>query len=89
MGNREAGEAYAILNAGRALHFLHHDELVSKVDGAKPVLTAGAVPALVERALRVQHGDLADRPPTPAAQSFVESARRQLRSASSNDHPSS
>ena len=88
-GIENAGGAYAVLNAGRALHFLHHDELVSKVDGAKPALAAGAAPTLVERALRVQHGEVADRPPTPAAQSFVESARRQLQSASSNDHPSS
>ena len=77
-GEQHAGEAYVVLNAGRALRFLRDGALVSKLDGADAAIAAGVPTAIVERAVAVQHGRLLDRMPTEPARRLVRHARHLL-----------
>jgi len=76
-----AGESYAVLNAGRALRYLLDGSIVSKLDGATTALAEGAPAAIVERALDVRRGRVADRDPTEPALAFVAATRRRLAAA--------
>ncbi len=71
-GVEHASEAYAVLNACRALSYLSDDTIVSKIAGGQAALRQGLGPAeLIERALAQQRGDQPDQPPTPEAIRFV------------------
>lgn len=66
-----ASEAYVVLNAGRALRYLHDGQFVSKIDGAEEAIAVGAPLDLVARALASQRGARADRRPSPPAVAFA------------------
>ena len=71
-GLAHAPECYAVLNACRALVYMHDDAIVSKVAGGLAVLDCGLGPAgLVQRALDQQQARVPERPPAPDAVSFV------------------
>jgi streptomycin 3"-adenylyltransferase len=71
-GLAHAPECYAVLNACRALVYLHDDAIVSKVAGGLAALDRGLAPAgLVQRALDQQQARVPERPPAPDAVSFV------------------
>jgi hypothetical protein len=81
-GVEHAPEAYAVLNACRALIYLTDQQIVSKIAGGEAVLTRGAGPAeVIQRALDQQRGSRPDRPPAPDAASFVQATAAALRSA--------
>jgi hypothetical protein len=68
---KNAPEAYAVLNACRALAYLDHDEILSKIDGAHYALKRGASHELITGALAMQSGDRRDQPPSDAARRFI------------------
>jgi hypothetical protein len=81
-----ATEAYAVLNACRAMVFLADGRIVSKVAGGSIALDRGLGPrALLQRALDEQHGNAPRQPVTPEARDFVQSAAAALRSAASSE----
>lgn len=80
-GIGHAPEAYAVLNACRALIYLTDHKIVSKVAGGEAALRRGAGPAeVIQRALAQQRGSEPDRPPASDAVSFVLAAAATLRS---------
>ncbi len=81
-GLAHAAECYAVLNACRALVYLADDAIVSKVAGGLTALDRSlAPPGLVRDALDQQQGRAPERPPRPAAVSFVTGAAAALRAA--------
>ena len=81
-GLAHAPECYAVLNACRALVFLSDGTIVSKVAGGLAALDrASAPPGLVRDALDQQQGRTPERPPGPAAISFVTGVAAALRAA--------
>jgi streptomycin 3"-adenylyltransferase len=81
-GIGHAPEAYAVLNACRALVYLTDHKIVSKIAGGEAVLSRGTGPAeVIERALAQQRGSEPDQPPAPDAVSFVLATAAALRSA--------
>jgi hypothetical protein len=63
-GIEHAPEAYAVLNACRALIYLTDQQIVSKIAGGEAALRRGAGPAeVIQRALGQQRGSEPDRPP--------------------------
>jgi Domain of unknown function (DUF4111) len=78
-----AGEAYGVLNAGRALRYLSDGTIVSKLDGAVTAIAAGAPPHVVERAINIQRGQRSDQPPSPDALAFMTKARLAIIAAAS------
>ena len=81
-GIEHAPEAYAVLNACRALIYLTSHEIVSKIAGGEAVLSRGTGPAdVIERALAQQRGSQPDQPPAADAVSFVLATAAMLRSA--------
>jgi Domain of unknown function (DUF4111) len=85
-GIEHAPEAYAVLNACRALVYLTDHKIVSKVAGGTAVLSRGTGPArVIERALAQQRGSAPDQPPAPDAVSFVLATAATLRSAAAEE----
>lgn len=83
-GIGHAPEAYAVLNACRALIYLTDHMIVSKITGGEAVLSRGTGPAeVIERALAQQRGSEPDQPPGSDAVSFVLDTAAMLRSAAS------
>jgi Aminoglycoside adenylyltransferase, C-terminal domain len=83
-GLAHAAEAYAVLNACRALVYLADDRIVSKVEGGELALTGDLAPAaLVHRALAQQRGTALAQPPAPDAAAFVQAAAADLAAAAS------
>jgi hypothetical protein len=81
-GLEHAPEAYAVLNACRALVFLTDDAIVSKIAGGEAALDRGFGPAdLIMRALRQQRGDAARQQPEDDAAEFVRATAGALRDA--------
>jgi streptomycin 3"-adenylyltransferase len=81
-GIGHAPEAYAVLNACRALVYLTDHKIVSKIAGGQAVLSRGTGPAqVIERALAQQRGSEPDGPPAPDAVAFVLATAAALRSA--------
>jgi Domain of unknown function (DUF4111) len=81
-GIDNAPEAYAVLNACRALTYLTDHTIVSKVAGGEAALRRGTGPAqVIQRALAQQRGTEPDRPPAPDAVSFVLATAEALRSS--------
>jgi hypothetical protein len=81
-GVEHAPEAYAVLNACRALIYLTDHQIVSKIAGGEAVLRRDAGPTeLIQRALDQQRGSRPERPPAPDAASFVQATAAALRSA--------
>jgi hypothetical protein len=81
-GIGHAPEAYAVLNACRALVYLTDHKIVSKIEGGEAVLSRGTGPAeVIERALAQQRGSEPDQPPAPDAVSFVLATAATLHSA--------
>jgi Domain of unknown function (DUF4111) len=81
-----APEAYAVLNACRALIYLTDHKIVSKIAGGEAVLSRGTGPAaVIERALAQQRGGEPDQPPAADAVSFVLAAAATLRSAAADE----
>lgn len=78
-----AGEAYGVLNAGRALRYLADGSIVSKLEGGVTALAEGAPRNVVERAIRAQRGEHPDQPPSPDALSFIKQTRYALVTAAS------
>jgi hypothetical protein len=79
-----ATEAYAVLNACRALVFLRDRLIVSKVDGGRKAIEDRLGPAgLISRSLRSQAGAEPERGPGESARVFVNAAQDALRSAAS------
>lgn len=77
-----APEAYAVLNACRALIYLTDQQIVSKIAGGEAALRRGAGPAeVIQRALGQQRGSEPDRPPAGDAAGFVLATAAALRSA--------
>jgi hypothetical protein len=71
-GLEHAPEAYAVLNACRALVYLADGQLVSKVAGGDAALRRGLGPAgLIRRALAQQQGQAPGRKPGQDAAEFV------------------
>jgi streptomycin 3"-adenylyltransferase len=87
-GIEHAPEAYAVLNACRALIYLTDHMIVSKIAGGEAVLGRGTGPAeAIERALAQQRGSEPDQPPALDAVSFVLATAAMLRSAAADDEP--
>jgi hypothetical protein len=85
-GIGHAPEAYAVLNACRALIYLTDHLIVSKIAGGEAVLSRGTGPAeVVERALAQQRGSDPDQPPASDAVSFVLATAAMLRSAAADE----
>lgn len=79
-GIEHAPEAYAVLNACRALIYLTDRQIVSKVAGGEAALRRGAGPAeVIQRALAQHQGSEPDRPPASDAVSFVLATAATLR----------
>jgi streptomycin 3"-adenylyltransferase len=79
-GLANAPERYAVLNACRALVYLHDGAIVSKIAGGEAVLRQRAGPAdVITRALAQQRGTGSDQPPTADAIGFVEATATLLR----------
>jgi hypothetical protein len=76
-------EAYAVLNACRAWHYVMTGEIVSKIDGARFAIDRDGPEELIRSALARQLGDRPDRPPSMAADAFVTQVREILRAGSS------
>jgi hypothetical protein len=75
-------EAYAVLNACRALIFLADGRIVSKVAGGAIALDRGlGPPAMLRRALDQQQGSAPEQEAAPDAVEFVLAAAATLRSA--------
>jgi Domain of unknown function (DUF4111) len=80
-----APEAYAVLNACRALRYLTGHQIVSKIAGGQAALNSGTGPAeVIRRALSQQRGAAPDQPPAPDAVSFVLATAAALRSAAAS-----
>jgi streptomycin 3"-adenylyltransferase len=76
--------AYALLNACRALEYLEHDRIVSKIEGGEAVLKRSDVPADdIRRALSVQEGKLPAGKIAAAGEAFVREVAARLRAAGS------
>lgn len=73
-----AGEAYVVLNAGRALEYLRHGKVVSKLDGSGTATVAGAAADVVERAVDVERSLVPDCKPTAPARRFLNEVRQVL-----------
>ena len=81
-GIEHAAEAYAVLNACRALIFLADGRIVSKVAGGRIALDRGlGPPAVLSRALDQRQGNATERAVAPDAVAFVLAAAATLRSA--------
>jgi len=81
-GLRHASEAYAVLNACRAMVFLSDDAIVSKIAGGQAALDRGFGPAgLIRRALSQHRGHAAEQPPERDATEFVHATAGALRDA--------
>jgi hypothetical protein len=80
---RSRSEAYAVLNACRAWHYVVSGEIVSKIEGARLAIERGGPEQLVRSALARQLGARPDRPPSTAADAFVKQVRGILRAGSS------
>jgi hypothetical protein len=81
-GIEHAPEAYAVLNACRALIYLADRQIVSKIAGGEAALRRGTGPAeIIRRALAQQRGGEPDQPPGPGAIDFVLATAEALRSA--------
>jgi Domain of unknown function (DUF4111) len=79
-------EAYAVLNACRALIYLTDRKIVSKIAGGEAVLSRGTGPAeVIERALAQQRGSEPGQPPAADAVSFVLATATMLRSAAADE----
>ena len=85
-GIEHAPEAYAVLNACRALVYLTDHTIVSKIAGGQAVLGRGTGPAeIIERALAQQRGSEPGQPPAAGAVSFVLATAATLRSAAADE----
>jgi len=85
-GIERAPEAYAVLNACRAVVYLTDRRIVSKIAGGQAVLSRGTGPAkVIERALAQQRGSEPGRPPAGDAVSFVLATAAMLRSAAADE----
>jgi Domain of unknown function (DUF4111) len=81
-GAEHGSEAYAVLNACRALIYLTDGQIVSKLAGGAAALERKTGPAdVLRRALDQQRGSSPDRPPGPDALDFVLAAAAALRAA--------
>jgi predicted nucleotidyltransferase len=78
-----APEAYAVLNACRALAYLETETIMSKIDGARYALDREGTRDLIVGAIEMQQGSVAEHPPTPAAHEFVAEVQGLLRSTPS------
>jgi len=79
-GLANAPERYAVLNACRALVYLHDGAIVSKMAGGEAVLRQRTGPTdVITRALAQQRGAEPDQPPTTEAIAFVEATAALLR----------
>jgi hypothetical protein len=79
-GLASAPESYAVLNACRALAYLRHGRIISKVDGGLAALAEGSGPPDVVRgALDQQRAVLAERAAGPDAVAFVRDVQAALR----------
>lgn len=75
-------EAYAVLNACRALVFRTDGEILSKVAGGQAALARGLGDrAVLERALDQQRGIMPPQPIRSDAAAFVQSAAATMREA--------
>ena len=84
-GTGHAPEAYAVLNACRALVYLTDHAIVSKIAGGELALRRGTGPAgVIQRALAQQHGREPDQPPSAEAVRFARAAAARLRSAAAD-----
>jgi Domain of unknown function (DUF4111) len=85
-GIGHAPEAYAVLNACRALIYLTDHKIVSKIAGGEAALSRGTGPAeVIGRALAQQRGGEPDQPPAADAVSFVLATAATLRSAAADE----
>ncbi len=82
-GMRANSEAYAVLNACRAWHYVLKGEIVSKLDGARLAIERGGPDELIRSAMARQLGDRADRAPSTAAGAFVSDVRELVRARGS------
>jgi hypothetical protein len=82
-GLQHGPEAYAVLNACRAMVYLTDDAIVSKIAGAEAALDRGFGPhELVLRALSQQRGQITGQRPGDDAAEFVRETAAALREAS-------
>jgi Domain of unknown function (DUF4111) len=85
-GIGHAPEAYAVLNACRAMIYLTDHKIVSKIAGGEAVLSRGTGPAqVIGRALAQQRGGEPDQPPAADALSFVLATAATLRCAAADE----
>jgi Domain of unknown function (DUF4111)/Nucleotidyltransferase domain len=81
-GLAHGSEAYAVLNACRALVYRDSSHLVSKVSGGRTALDSGLGPTgVIARALDQQQGRTPPAAVAPDASAFVRAAAEALRSA--------
>jgi streptomycin 3"-adenylyltransferase len=87
-GLEHAPEAYAVLNACRAMIYLTDGEIVSKIAGGEAALQRGSGPAgVIRRALSQQTGREPNQPPGPDAADFALTVAAALRSAAGTATP--
>lgn len=85
-GIGHAPEAYAVLNACRALIYLTDHKIVSKIAGGEAALNRGTGPAeVIGRALAQQRGSKPNQAPGADAVSFVLATAAMLRSAAADE----
>jgi Domain of unknown function (DUF4111) len=78
-GLHHAPEAYAVLNACRAIVYMKDDEIVSKIAGGDAALDRGFGPAeLIMRALSQQRGQAVAQQPGDDAVEFVRQTAAAL-----------
>jgi streptomycin 3"-adenylyltransferase len=81
-GLHHGSQAYAVLNACRALVYLHDEQIVSKIAGGTAALERGLGPSdVIRRALHHHQGKAPTRAVGEDSQRFVHTAVELLRSA--------
>jgi streptomycin 3"-adenylyltransferase len=85
-GLANGSSSYALLNACRALEYLDHGRIVSKVEGGQSALQWEDAPVgEIRQALAAQQGDAEALPLTAAGEAFVRNVANRLREAATRE----
>jgi streptomycin 3"-adenylyltransferase len=79
-GLAHGGASYALLNACRALEYLEHDRIISKIDGGRAALHREDAPGdEIRQAIAAQEGRADAIPLTGAGEAFIRTVASRLR----------